>query len=30
VPYQQLERLQIRIEAELEERREAGEHSHFS
>jgi len=30
VPYQQLERLRIRIEAELEERREAGEHSHES
>ena len=30
MPYQQLERLQIRIEAELEERREAGERSHES
>jgi hypothetical protein len=30
VPYQQLERLQIRIEAELEERGEAGELSHES
>ena len=30
MPYQQLERLRIRIEAELEERREAGERSHES
>jgi len=30
VPYQQLERLRIRIEAKLEERREAGERSHES
>jgi hypothetical protein len=30
VPYQQLERLRIRIDAELEERREAGERSHES
>jgi hypothetical protein len=30
VPYQKLERLRIRIEAELEERREAGERSHES
>jgi hypothetical protein len=29
-PYQQLERLRIRIEAEPEERREAGERSHES
>ena len=30
MPYQQLERLRIRIEAELEERREAGARSHES